>query len=93
MASYEELKAQADALMKQAEDTRKQENRETIADIKAIIREKGITAEQLGFAPAGKGSRKPAPAKYRDPVSGQTWAGRGRIPKWMNGGSREEYAL
>ena len=92
MATYEELKAQADLLMKQAEEMRKQENREIIADIKAIIREKGITAEQLGFAPAGKGSRKPAPAKYRDPATGQTWAGRGRTPKWMNG-SREEYAL
>jgi DNA-binding protein H-NS len=57
-----------------------------------IIREKGITAEQLGFAPAGKGSRKTAPPKYRDPVSGATWAGRGRTPKWING-SREEYAL
>ena len=92
MASYEELKAQADALMKQAEDARKQENREIIADLKAIIREKGITAEQLVFAPAGKGSRKTAPPKYRDPVSGATWAGRGRTPKWING-SREEYAL
>jgi DNA-binding protein H-NS len=92
MASYEELKAQADSLLKQAEEIRKQENRETIADIKAIIREKGITAEQLGFAPAGKGSRKPAAAKYRDPVSGATWAGRGRTPKWLNG-SREQYAL
>jgi DNA-binding protein H-NS len=92
MASYEELKAQADALMKQAEEARKAENREIIADIKAIIREKGITAEQLGFSPTGKGSRKPAPAKYRDPVSGATWAGRGKTPKWMNG-SREEYAL
>jgi DNA-binding protein H-NS len=92
MASYEELKAQAESLMKQAEDARKQENREIIADLKAIIREKGITAEQLGFAPAGKGSRKTAPAKYRDPVSGATWAGRGRTPKWING-SREEYAL
>lgn len=92
MASYEELKAQADAILKQAEEIRKQENRETIADIKAIIREKGITAEQLGFAPAGKGSRKPAAAKYRDPVSGATWAGRGRTPKWLNG-SREQYAL
>ena len=92
MATYEELKAQADSLLKQAEEARKQENREIIADLKAIIREKGITAEQLGFAPAGKGSRKTAPAKYRDPVSGATWAGRGRTPKWING-SREEYAL
>jgi DNA-binding protein H-NS len=92
MASYEELKAQADALLKQAEEIRKIENKEVIAEIRAAIREHGITADQLGFAPAGKGSRKTAPAKYRDPVTGKTWSGRGRTPLWLDG-PREVYAL
>jgi DNA-binding protein H-NS len=93
MATYQELKAQAEALLKQAEEVRKIENKEVIAEIRAAIREHGITADQLGFAPAGKGSRTTAPARYRDPMTGKTWAGRGRTPKWMNGGSREAYAL
>jgi DNA-binding protein H-NS len=92
MASYAELKAQADALIKQAEEIRKIENKEVIAEIRAAIREHGITADQLGFAPAGKGSRKTAPAKYRDPVTGKTWSGRGRTPLWLDG-PREVYAL
>lgn len=92
MATYQELKAQAEALIKQAEEVRKIENREVIVTIRAAIREHGITAEQLGFAPAGKGSRTKAPAKYRDPVSGLTWSGRGRTPKWMQA-PREEYAI
>jgi DNA-binding protein H-NS len=92
MATYQELKAQAEALIKQAEEVRKIENKEVIAEIRAAIREHGITADQLGFAPAGKGSRTTAPAKYRDPVSGKTWSGRGRTPLWMQA-PREEYAL
>ena len=92
MATYQELKAQADALIKQAEEVRKMENREVIAEIRAAIREHGITADQLGFAPAGKGSRKTAPAKYRDPLTGKTWSGRGRTPLWLDG-PREQYAL
>jgi DNA-binding protein H-NS len=92
MATYQELKAQADALIKQAEEVRKIENKEVIAEIRAAIREHGITAEQLGFAPAGKGSRTKAPAKYRDPLTGKTWAGRGRTPLWLNG-PYEEYAI
>jgi DNA-binding protein H-NS len=92
MATYQELKAQADALIKQAEEVRKQENREVVIRIRELIREHGITADQLGFAPAGKGSRTKAPAKYRDPITGSTWSGRGRTPKWMDG-PREVYAL
>jgi len=92
MATYQELKAQAEALLKQAEEVRKQENKQVIIQVREMIREHGITADQLGFAPAGKGSRTKAPAKYRDPVSGLTWSGRGRTPKWMQA-PREEYAI
>lgn len=92
MATYESLKAQADALIKQAEEIRKQENKDLIIELRSVIRENGITAEQLGFAPAGKGSRKTAPAKYRDPLTGKTWSGRGRTPLWLDG-PREVYAL
>ena len=92
MASYAELKAQADELIRQANEVRKQENKEVVIRIRELIREHGITADQLGFAPAGKGSRKTAPAKYRDPLSGKTWSGRGRTPLWLDG-PREAYAL
>jgi DNA-binding protein H-NS len=92
MATYQELKAQAEALMKQAQEVLKQENKELIIELRSVIRENGITAEQLGFAPAGKGSRTKAPAKYRDPLTGKTWSGRGRTPLWLDG-PREAYAL
>lgn len=33
-----------------------------------------------------------APAKYRNPETGQTWSGRGRAPKWLQG-DREKYLI
>lgn len=37
-------------------------------------------------------------AKYRDPATGKTWAGRGGVPKWMQayeaqGRNREEFRI
>jgi len=92
MATYQELKAQADELIRQANEIRKVENKEMIIRIREMIREHGITADQLGFAPAGKGSRTKVPAKYRDPMTGKTWSGRGRTPLWLDG-PREAYAI
>ncbi|WP_235527650.1 H-NS histone family protein [Burkholderia sp. Leaf177] len=60
------------------------------------IKEFGFTAEELGFDQnAGKEShtedsigaprkRTRAP-KYQDPLTGRTWTGAGRQPKWIVG--------
>lgn len=33
------------------------------------------------------------PPKYRDPQTGKTWSGRGRIPKWIEGKDRENFLI
>ena len=58
----------------------------------------GLTVQDV--FPAGRGPAKPkistgskvAP-KYRDPVSGQTWTGRGKAPKWIDGKERSPYLI
>ncbi|MGE0098709.1 MAG: H-NS family nucleoid-associated regulatory protein [Hydrogenophaga sp.] len=87
MATYSELMAQAQNLMAQAEQARKNEISSVIADIKAKMKQFGITAADLGgSAGAGKKSGKSksgAPAKYRGP-NGELWAGGpGRKPEWV----------
>lgn len=90
MPSYSDLMNQAQALMAQAEQVRKQELAAVIADIKAKMKEYGITVADLGGAAgaprkaAGKSkSTSSAPAKYRGP-NGETWAGGlGRKPEWV----------
>lgn len=86
MATYSELMAQAKALMEQAEQARKDELSDAIADIKAKMKQYGITVADLGGSTRGRAagaSKSKAPAKYRGP-NGELWAGGpGRKPEWV----------
>ena len=79
MATYIELKQQAQALLDEAEIVRKQEITEVVQGIKAQMKEYGLTVADLGGS-ASTGQRKvaktksTAPAKYRGP-NGELWAG------------------
>ena len=90
MATYAELKAQAQAMLAQAEEMRKSEIAAAIADIKAKMKEHGLSLADLGGSIAAPGgikkpakSKSSAPAKYRGP-NGELWAGGlGRKPQWV----------
>lgn len=102
MATYSELMAQAQKLMAEAEQARKGELASVIADIKAKMKQYGITVADLGGAAGGAkkagGSKSSAPAKYRGP-NGELWAGGpGRKPEWVRavlaaGKSVEDYRI
>jgi DNA-binding protein H-NS len=32
-------------------------------------------------------------AKYRNPATGETWTGRGKAPKWIEGQDRNKFAI
>jgi DNA-binding protein H-NS len=89
VATYLELKEQAEKLLAEAEKMREQEISDAIADIKQKIDVYGLTAADLGFSKGGPGNAgrsKPAAksaVKYRGP-NGETWSGgRGRKPQWV----------
>ena len=84
MRSYTDLQREIARLMQQAEAARKAEVSAVIADIKAKMAEYGITASDLGSS--GRGSRSKGmtvAAKYRHPRTGETWTGRGKMPRWL----------
>lgn len=85
MSSYQEILNQIEALKQQAESVRKQEMAGAISQIREIMAKYGITPADLGMTGRGAGRAKAAAsvAKYRDPVSGKTWSGRGRRPSWV----------
>jgi DNA-binding protein H-NS len=85
MASYQEILNQIENLKQQAEDARKQEMATAISEIKHIMSKFDISPADLGFSGRGKGKGKggTVAAKYRDPISGKTWSGRGRRPTWV----------
>jgi DNA-binding protein H-NS len=102
VATYLELKEQAEKLLAEAERMREQEIADAIADIKRKIDLYGLTAADLGFAKGGPGNSRPksakSPVKYRGP-NGETWSGgRGRKPQWVaqalkEGRNLEEFAV
>ena len=104
MATYLELKEQAEKLLAEAERMREQEIADAIADVRKKIELYGLTAADLGFARSGPGvqARSKATAKsavkYRGP-NGETWSGgRGRKPQWVTkalneGRNLEDFAV
>ena len=83
MATYKELKAQAEALLKQAEAARQAEIAAVVAEIQARMKEYGITLDDLKGGGKKTKARGSVAAKYRNPATGESWSGRGRAPRWL----------
>ncbi|WP_206950697.1 H-NS histone family protein [Trinickia acidisoli] len=97
MSQYAELKAKIAELQAKADDARRQEVVNVIAEIKQKIVEFGLSAHDLGFAEAARRGRPPKkaplPPKFQDPKSGNTWSGRGKPPKWIVGKNRDRFLI
>jgi len=75
--------------------------------ISKFAKAEGYTLDELfgtaGNKPARKSARtagtKPArklgkvAPKYRNPATGQTWTGRGKAPKWIDGKDRAKFLI
>jgi len=90
-----ELRDRAEALVEQKLVSEKLALRERLARIERYERRKAVAPAPSG--PAREGKRK-ARAKYRDPFSGVTWSGRGKLPRWMTalierGSKREDFRI
>ena len=95
MPSYQELLAQREQLDKQIKEAVQREKADGIAKAKVIIEQYGLNASDLFSRKAGTSrgpSGKVAP-KYRDPATGETWTGRGKAPKWIEGKNRSSFAI
>ena len=96
MSSYKELQSQIEKLQKEAEQARKTELANVIADIQAKMKEYNIAPEDLRIGvkkKPGKMVRKPVAPKYRDTTNGATWSGRGKPPKWMAGRDKSQFLI
>ncbi|MEO8935890.1 MAG: H-NS histone family protein [Burkholderiaceae bacterium] len=94
MASYKDLQSQIEKLQKQAEQARDKEIATVVAQIRSMMTEYGIQASDLGIS--SKRKRKtgtPAAPKFQNPQTGDTWTGRGRAPKWIEGKDRTKFAI
>jgi DNA-binding protein H-NS len=95
MTTYQEYKAKIAELETLAENARKNEIQEAKEKIAAIMRDFNLTLADLGSVGKAKPAktRAPVPLKYRDDATGQTWTGRGRAPKWLEGKNKDDYLI
>lgn len=100
------------AAAEQQRDARREfGRRELIEEFSAKAAEMGLSLDELLGSPAqagrtagkmrsarkGASAASPAP-KYRNPETGETWSGRGRVPRWLKQAverarGREEFAV
>ena len=97
MSQYAKLKDQIARLQERAEEVRRQEIADVVAEIHAKMAQYGLSAGDLGFAERARRGRPPKklpPApKYRDPKTGATWTGRGKPPTWIVGKDRDHFLI
>ena len=97
MTTLKDLMAQREAIEKQITNLRQSEIADSVAKVRALIAEYGLTQSDI-FGGAAKvrkvkeaGSK--VAAKYRDPISGKEWSGRGLAPKWLQGKEKTDYLI
>ena len=82
----QDLISQRDALARQIESAKSAVRADAISQVRQLMSQHGLTVADLsGKAPgrAGPTVGKSVAPKYRDPVSGATWSGRGLKPRWL----------
>ena len=98
--SYKELLQQREALELAIANARAHELSEAVRRTRELVAEFGLTVQDV--FPSGRGNSKPSgkattgakvAPKYRDPATGQTWTGRGKAPKWIDGQDRAKYLI
>lgn len=96
-ASYKELLAQREALEQAIAQARKNEIAAAVAKVRELVTEYGLTAQDVFPGRAAKSGAPKATskvaAKYRDAATGQTWTGRGKAPKWIDGKDRSAFLI
>ena len=95
MTSYAEYVEQIAKLQSLAEAARRDEPSGAIQKIKDLMQQYGITVDDLSSGTRAK-SAKPkgtVAAQFKNPETGETWTGRGRAPRWLDGKDREAYRI
>lgn len=92
--SIRELQKQLGQLNLLVEETKQQEKQARLKQIADDVKAYGITEiELLRAAGFVKSKRQKVPAMYYDPDNGNTWSGRGKRPKWLEGKNLDDYLI
>ena len=95
MTSYAEYVEQIAKLQSLAEAARKDEINGAVKAIKDLMQQHGITMEDLSSGTRVKTTKVKGTvaAQFKNPETGETWTGRGRAPRWLDGKDKEQFRI
>jgi len=92
MERYKDLLAQKEQLEKLIAEEHRKEAAVALERVREAVAEFGFTPEDIFGKPRRNGRRAAAP-KYRNPLTGETWSGRGRAPRWLTDQDLERFRI
>jgi DNA-binding protein H-NS len=91
--TYRQLTAELLSLDRKIESERTRERIIVLQRIRELMTAWDINPNELRRYRRGRYNTKPVVPKYRDPVSGKTWSGRGHAPAWIVGKDRDAFLI
>ena len=88
-----ELITQREELDKQIRERQAMERSAARENARRLIAEFSITPSELGLVKKQNAAPRVVAPKFRDPISGATWTGRGRAPAWIRDKDYREFAI
>ena len=92
-ATYQYLTTELKTLDRRIDRVRQEERQNVLQQIREMMTEWDIQSNELRRYRRGSYKTKPVRPKYRDPVSGKTWSGRGHVPAWIAGKDRTAFLI
>lgn len=103
----QKIEDQINQLQQKAKELQERHRQPAIVSIIRSMAEYDISPDEITAAfnkqhkrrtDRGATARKPVPAKYRHPDTGDTWTGRGKAPRWITaaeaqGKSRDQFLI
>ena len=96
MSTYKDLLKQREALELQIKEARQREIAHAVTQVRSLVAEFGLTTKDVfssGKVRITSGTHAKVAAKYCNPATGDTWTGRGKPPKWIQGQDRAKFVI
>jgi len=94
MQTIQQLQTQLAELDKRIKAARRSERDAALTKVRDLVTSYALTAREVfGQGYSDRAKLFTVGAKYRDPVTGATWSGRGRAPSWIVGRDRAAFLI
>ena len=94
MSQYKDLLKQREELEAKIAEARNAEVASAIAQVRQLVLDYSLTERDvLGGVRTSSAKGSTVAPKYKDPVTGATWTGRGKPPRWIADKEREQFLI